>query len=69
MKNQKLLKKCLKYRNQVKEWRKKNKERVSLYNEAYRNDKTDEWTNIKKRMIFLIKLKDFLRNTELHMKL
>jgi hypothetical protein len=59
MKNQKLLKKCLKCRNQVKEWRKKNKERVSLYNEAYRNDKTDEWTNIKKENDISDKVKGF----------
>jgi hypothetical protein len=46
--NDKIFLKCKSCRDQVKIWRKNNKERIRLYNELYRNNKIDEWGNIKK---------------------
>ena len=47
-KNTKLLVKCSECRENAKEWKDKNKQRIKLYNEAYRNNNTEKWTEIKK---------------------
>lgn len=46
-KKDKILKKCIDCRNINKEWKDKNKERVRLYNEAYRNNNVENWKKIK----------------------
>jgi hypothetical protein len=49
MKNNKLLKKCIKCRTENKIWKENNKERIFLYNNLYRHNKTDKWKEIKEQ--------------------
>ena len=47
-KNDKILVKCAECRENVKQWKDNNKQRIKLYNEAYRNNTVENWNEIKK---------------------
>ena len=48
IKKDKTLVKCIDCRTNTKEWKDKNKERIKLYNELYRNNDIEKWEEKKK---------------------
>lgn len=47
IKNEKILVKCIDCRAKLKKWKDNNKQRIKLYNEAYRNNTVENWEKIK----------------------
>ena len=47
IKNEKILVKCNDCRAKLKKWKDNNKQRIKLYNEAYRNNTVENWEKIK----------------------